>query len=156
METLVSAALVTVGVMVASGVAAQESTLKADRTVDFRSARTMDLNVTVGPVRLASVEFIDLGRSAASGRLGRFKVGNDSEASTILKGRIQAENPSTDEWAVSFAIEFLDKSGTVVDKITRRSTWEGEAKTYEFEHPMLSYAVPQIERARIAMEAKLD
>ena len=156
MRTIVAMAVVAAAVATTGGLATQDSALKADRTVDFRSARTMDLKATVGPVRVASVEFTDLGKSVTSGRLGRLRVGNDSEASTVLKGRIQAENPSTDEWAVTFTIEFLDKSGAVVDKITKRSTWEGEAKAYDFEHPILAYAVPFIERIRIAMEAKLD
>ena len=88
--------------------------------------------------------------------MGRLRVGNDSQASTLLKGRIHAENPSADEWAVTFTIEFLDKGGAVVDKITKRSTWEGEVNTYEFEHPVLAYTVSLIERVRITMEAKLD
>ena len=156
MKTMVAMALVAAALTAAHDAAAQESTLTAVRTVDFRSARTMDLKTTVGPVLVATVEFTDVGNAATSGRAGRLKVGNDSQASTLLKARIHAENPSADEWAVTFVIEFLDKNGAVVDKITKRSTWEGEVKTYEFEHPMLAYAVQLIERVRISMEAKLD
>ena len=156
MKTIVAMVIAAAVAITTGGVTAQESTLTADRTVDFRTSRTMDLKATVGPVRVISVEFIDLGREATSGRTGRLRVGNASEGSTVLKGRIRAENPSADEWAVTFTIEFLDKGGAVVEKITKRSTWEGEAKTYEFEHPILAYAVSVIERVRIAMEAKLD
>jgi hypothetical protein len=156
MKRIVVLALAAAATIAGNGATAQESTLTAERTVDFRSSRTMDLKAAVGPVLVTSVEFMDLGKDATSGRVGRLKVGNASQASTLLKARIQAENPSADEWAVTFTIEFLDKSGAVVDKITKRSTWEGEVKAYEFEHPILAYAVALIERVRISMEAKLD
>ena len=53
-------------------------------------------------------------------------------------------------------LKALDMGGAVIEKITKRSTWEGEAKAYEFEHPVLSYVLPLIDQVRIAMEAKLD
>jgi hypothetical protein len=154
MQMTVAVAVMGVALMAMSG-AAQESTLKAERTVEYRTGRRLDLKATVGPVRVMTVEFTDLGRATAS-RLGPLRVGIESEASALLRARIQAENPSTDEWAVTFGVEFLDKNGALIEKITKRSTWEGEAKAYEFEHPVLSYVVPFIDRVRFAMEAKLD
>jgi hypothetical protein len=63
---------------------------------------------------------------------------------------------SADEWAVTFHIDFLDKSGALIERVTKRSTWEGEAKTYEFEHSLLAYVLPQIDKVKFVMEGKLD
>jgi hypothetical protein len=139
-----------------AGTAAQESTLRAQRTVEFRTGRAAELKATAGPVKVMSIEFTDLGRGATSGRLNRLRTGVDSEASTLLRGRVLAENPSADEWAVTFVLEFLDKNDAVIEKVTKRSTWEGESKAYEFEHPILAYVVPLIAKVRVSMEGKLD
>lgn len=142
--------------MAAGAVGAQDSRLRAERTVDYRAGRALGVNATVGPVHVSTIEFSDLGRAYGQARIVGIRVGPDSEASTTLRARILAENPTTDEWAVTFGIELLDKDGAVIEKITKRSTWEGESKPYEIEHPLLSYVVPLIAKVRITMEAKLD
>lgn len=150
-------ALAFVSLAVASWhVSAQESSLRAERTIDFRLGRAQDLKATVGPVRVASVELSDLGRGYGQGRIVGIKVGIDSEASTTIRAHFLAENPSADEWAVTFSMEFLDKNGALIEKVTKRSTWEGEIKPYDLEHPLLAYVVPLIAKVRIKMEAKLD
>lgn len=142
-------------------VSAQERSLRADRTVEFRTGRAHALNVTVGPVRVESVEFSDLGRGYGRGGkpgnlIGRVAGANESEASTTLRARFMAENPTTDDWVVRFTLEFLDKEGAVIEKVSKREGWEGEAKPYNLEHPILSYVVPLIARVRVTFEARLD
>ena len=102
---------------------AQEKTLRAERTVDFETGRAQTLNVTVGPVRVESVEFSDLGKGYARGGkpsnlIGRVAGANESEASTTLRARFMAENPTVDDWVVRFTLELLDKE--------RRRDREGE------------------------------
>ena len=139
-------------------VAAQESSLRAERTFDYRTNRVFDVKATVGPVRIASVEFTDLGKGYGQGGIGgRLRApGNTSEASTTLRAHFLAENPSADEWEVAFTLEFLDKSGAIIERVTKRSTWEGEAKPYDFDTQILTYVVPMITRVRIKMEGRLD
>jgi hypothetical protein len=146
MKTIVIVPLVAAGLLVWP-VSAQERSLRADRTVEFRTGRAHTLNVTVGPVKVESVEFSDLGRVAGA---------NESEASTTLRARFMAENPTTDDWVVRFTLEFLDKAGAVIEKVSKSAGWEGEAKPYNLEHPILSYVVPLIARVRINFEARLD
>ena len=140
---------------------AQESSLRAERTIEYRTGRAADLKATVGPVRVTTVEFSDLGKGYGQGGIGGRLRGaspgqNASEASTTLRARFLAENPQSDEWEVAFTLEFLDKSGAVIDRVTKRETWEGEAKPYNLEHQILTYVLPMIARVRIVMEGRLD
>ena len=143
------------------GIAAQEKSLRAERTVDFQTGRAHPLNVTVGPVRVESVEFSDLGRGYGRGGtpgnlIGRVAGANESEASTTLRARFMAENPTTDDWVVRFTLELLDKDGAVIEKVSKSEGWEGRAKPYNLEHAILSYVVPLIAKVRISFEARLD
>jgi hypothetical protein len=140
---------------------AQESSLRAERTVDYRTGRSFDLKATVGPVRVASVEFSDLGKGYGQGGIaGRLRGASPgqtaSEASTTIRAHFVVENPAPEEWEVAFTLDFLDKGGALIEKVTKRSTWEGEAKPYNFDHQLLTYVVPMVARVRISMEARLD
>ena len=135
---------------------AQSSQLRTQRTVTFVTGKTQALEAKVGPVSIQSVEFNDRGRVAAS--LGTIVRGgaSASEAQTTIRGHFVVENPSRDEWEVTFTLEFLDKAGKTIDKVTRKSSWEGEAKPFDFDHPILQYVVPSIAQVRISLEARLD
>jgi hypothetical protein len=150
-----SAALVITGALVA-GSAAQESSLRAERTIDYKIGKGFDLNAKVGPVRIQTAEFSNLGRHGRGGIGARMRGGSDSEVSTTLRTHFLAENPSGDEWEVTFTIEYLDKAGKVIERVTKKSSWEGEAKPYDFDHEILEYVVPMIAQVKIKMEGRLD
>ena len=131
----------------------QDTSLRADRTVSFAIGKSIALNAKVGPVNIQSVEFSDRGR-VATGLPGMRTT--PSETSTVLRGHFVVENPSADEWEVTFTVEFRDKSGKVIDRAVKKAKWEGEAKPYDFDHPILAYAVPLIAEVRITLEGRLD
>lgn len=133
---------------------AQDASLRAERSLTFVTGKSLDLKAKVGPVIVHSVEFTDRGRGSTSGLPGMRST--PSEMSTTLRGRFAVENPSADEWEVAFTVEFRDKDGKVIDRAVKKSTWEGEAKPYDFDHTILSYVVPQIASVRITLEARLD
>lgn len=137
---------------------AQESNLRAERTVEYRTGKAAELNARVGPIIIESVEFTDLGRGFGQGGIaGRIRGGGSgSEASTTIRSHFLAQNPLADEWEVTFTLEFLDRSGTLIDRVTKRASWEGEAKPYDLDHPMLEYVVPSIAQVRIKLEGRLD
>jgi hypothetical protein len=137
-----------------SGGSWQDTSLRAERTVSYTTGKTIVLNAKVGPVSVQSIEFSDRGRVASAGLPGIRTT--PSETSTVLRGHFVVENPSADEWEVTFTIEFRDKSGKVIDRAVKKSTWEGEAKPYDFDHPILAYAVPLIAEVRITLEGRLD
>ena len=149
------AALVITGAIVAAGTA-QESSLRAERTVDYKVAKGFPLDAKVGPVRIQTAEFSNLGRAHRGGIGGRMRGGSDSEVSTTLRTHFLAENPSSDEWEVTFTVEYLDKAGKVIERVTKKSSWEGEAKPYDLDHEILEYVVPLIAQVRIKMEGRLD
>ena len=151
------AALALTGAMAAGSVTAQESSLRAERTVDYKTTKAFDLSAKVGPVRIQSAEFSNLGRNHGRGGIGgRMRGGTESEVSTTLRTHFLAENPSGDEWEVTFTLEYLDKAGKVIERVTKKSSWEGEAKPYDFDHEILEYVVPMIAQVRIKMEGRLD
>jgi hypothetical protein len=131
--------------------------LHAERTVDFALHKVIDLKAQVGQVRIASVELSDMGRGFGQGGIaGRMRPGSDSEASTTVRAHFLAENPTSEDWQVSFILEFLDKNGKVIDRATKKQKWDGEAKPYDFDHQLLEYVVPLIAQVRIKLEGKLD
>ncbi len=136
----------------------QESNLRAERTVEYQTGKAAELRVRVGPIIIESVEFSDLGRGfGAGGIAGRIRGGGSaSEASTTIRSHFLAQNPSADEWEVTFTMEFLDRSGKLIDRVTKRASWEGEAKPYDLDHPMLEYVIASIAEVRIKLEGRLD
>lgn len=149
----IAAAVVLAAAVRSAPVRAQETSLRAERVVPYATGAASPLKVKVGPVNVQSVEFTDRGR-AASGLPGlRSTV---SEMATTLRGHFVVENPSSDEWEVTFTLEFRDKAGKVIDRATKKGKWEGEAKPLDFDHAILSYVVPMIADVRITFEARLD
>ena len=130
---------------------AQESSLRAERVVPFAIGKESPLEVKVGPVKVQSVVFSDRGRSS-SGLLHTAVP----ELSTVLRGHFIVENPTADEWEVTFTVEFRDKNGKVIDRAVKKSSWEGEAKPLDLDHVILAYAVPMIADVRITFEARLS
>jgi hypothetical protein len=132
-------------------------TLHAEKTVDFQTHKIYDLKAQVGQVRIASVELSDLGHNYGSGGIAaRMRPGSDSDASTTLRAHFLAENPTSEDWQVTFTVEFLDKAGKVIDRAIKKQKWDGEAKPYDFDHQILEYVVPMIAQVRIKLEGKLD
>ena len=139
-------------------VIAQEThSLHAERTVDWQLHKVTDLKAQVGQVRIASVELSDMGHNFGQGGIAsRMRPGAESEASTTIRAHFLAENPTSEDWQVTFTIEFLDKNGKVIDRATKKQKWDGEAKPYDFDHQLLEYVVPLIAQVRIKLEGKLD
>ena len=136
---------------------AQDSSLRAERVVVYVIGKAIPVSAKVGPVTIQSVEFFDRGRGSTPGGLTSIvRGGGVSDTSTTIRGRFLVENPSADEWEVTFTIEFLDKSGKLIDKATKKSTWEGEAKPFDLDHAILQYVVPSIAQVRIRLEGRLD
>ena len=121
----------------------------------FVTAKVAPLNAKVGPVNVQSVEFSDRGRVAGSGIPGIGRP-TPTETSTTIRAHFLAENPSADEWEVTFTLEFLDKSGKLIDRVVKKAKWEGASKPYDIDHPILAYVVPSIADVRIKLEGRLD
>jgi hypothetical protein len=135
---------------------APDSSLLAERVVTYTTGRTLSISAKVGPVSIQSVEFIDRGRGSSPGGFASIvaRGSASSETSTTIRSHFIVENPSTDEWEVTFTLDFLDKSGKLIDRATKKAKWEGEAKPMDFDHAILQYVVPAIAEVRIKMEGR--
>jgi hypothetical protein len=134
---------------------AQEWSLRFEKTVSWSTGKLIDLNTTVGPVRIGKVEFSDLGRGGG-GIASRIRSGGGSDTETTLRAAFDGENPKEDEWVVTFTLEFLDAKGKLIDRAVGKEGFEGEAKNAQVDHSILEYVVPMISRVRIKLEARLD
>jgi hypothetical protein len=150
----VAIAVFLAAVATATPARSQDSALRAERTVSYAAGKSTPLTAKVGPVNVQSVEFSDRGRGGGSRLPGLRNLMSDT--TTILRARFIAENPTADEWEVTFTVEFRDKSGKVIDRGVGKSSWEGESKPYDFDHPILAYVVPLIADVKITLEGKLD
>lgn len=142
------------GMALAAAAAAQEGSLRFERTVSWQTGRLIDVNAVVGPVRIGKVEFSDLGRGGGS--IATKIRGGGSDTQTVLRATFDGENPKEDEWVVTFTLEFLDAKGKLIDRGTGKEGFEGEAKNARVDHPILEYVVPMISKVRIKLEARLD
>jgi hypothetical protein len=146
-----------VGLTASLGALPQDSSLQAERLVNYVTGKILPLSAKVGPVNIHSVEFTDRGRGTSRGGLaGIVPRASVSETSTTIRGHFLVENPAADEWEVTFTLELLDKSGQLIDRAVKKSKWEGEAKPFDFDHPILQYVVPSIAQVRIKLEGRLD
>jgi hypothetical protein len=133
---------------------AQDTRLNAERSFDFRTGKVFDVMAQIGQVKIASVELQNMGRGYGQGNIAGRLRGTESEASTTIRAHFLAENPTTEKWEVSFTLEFLDKSGKLIDRVTKKSKWDHEAKPYDLDHQLLEYVVPMIGQVRIKLEGK--
>jgi hypothetical protein len=150
--------LVAAGLASASVAAQGGGSLSAERTVEYKTAKTIELKAQVGPVKVHSVEFQNLGRGYGQGGFSSKMRGGGtgSEVTTTIRSHFLVENPDSDEWEVTFVIEYLDKNGKVIDRVTKKSSWEGEAKPFDFDHQLLEYVLPAIDQVKIKLEARKD
>jgi hypothetical protein len=128
--------------------------VQAEKVLGFKTSKTFDLDMTVGEVKIASVELSDVGRGHSGGLASRLRGGSDSELTTTLRAHFMAENKTHENWEITFMIEFLDKAGKVIDRDTKKSKWDHEAHAFDFDHQILEYVVPMIDKVRIKFEGE--
>jgi hypothetical protein len=135
----------------AVGVSAQGD--RWEKTVPFTKDKSTPLGAVVGPVKVPTLKVVDLGRGYGRGGFGPGRPA--SEASTTLRFAFDGSNPG-EEWELTFTLELLDKAGKVIERATKKASWEEEAKTFNFDHPVLEYVVPMIADVRITIVGRLD
>jgi hypothetical protein len=141
--------------MLGTALHAQQS-LRAEKTLKYRTDAELSLDVRVGPVKLSTVK-IKVGGGTGIGAAIKAKAMRfDPETQALLQFAFDVENPDKDEWQVTYTVELLDAKGQVVDHFTSKDTYEGEAKTTTAEHVMLKAAVPLVDKVRFKFQAALD
>ena len=95
----------------------QERSLRFEKTVDDRLGKLIELNATVGPVRISKVEFSQPeGGSVKDSIVGRIRGGGggSSETEGTLRAGFDSENPEEDEWVVTYTLDLLDRKGKLI------------------------------------------
>jgi hypothetical protein len=155
-STLTLALLATAGL--AAAARGEEGSLRFEKTVPFQRDRLVSLGAQVGPVRVAQVTFATGG--GGGGGIGdtiRARVhGGDSDTLTAITASFDSENPTDREWVVTYTLELLDANGKLIDRFSRKESFEGEADVVKAERSILTYVVPLIAKVRIKLEAALD
>ena len=77
-----------------------------------------------------------------------------SELSTTLRFAFEVNNPTREEWQVEFTIELMDKSGKVIDRLTKKEDYDNEQKVLNVEHPLLEYVMPMVSDVRITLQGR--
>ena len=149
-------ALLVVAAALAPAEAQQGRSLRFEKTIKYQTGKLVDLNATVGPVRVAQVEFSQ--PSGGSGSImGRIRGGGgSSETQSTIRASFDAENPEEDEWVVTFTLDFLDSRGRLIDRVVGKEGLEGESKVVNVDHSILTYVIPMIDRVEVKLEARLD
>jgi hypothetical protein len=148
--------------LLAGAAAAQEGSLRFEKTVPFQRDQLVELAARVGPVRVANVRFaVGGGSSGAGGGIrerirGSMPGGGDPETRTTITASFDTENATEEEWVVTYTLDFLDSKGKLIDRVTKKEGFEGEADVYRVEHSTLTYVMPFISRVEIRLEAKYD
>src|SRR5215203_676611 len=92
------ASLLVVGPLTAG---AQDSSLRAERTVDYKPGQPVPLGVKVGAVNVQTVQFSER-RGSTGGFTTRITGGAELETTTTVRAHFLAENATGDEWQVTF------------------------------------------------------
>ena len=144
---------------VASTGFAQERSLRFEKTVDYQLGKLIELNATVGPVRVSKVEFSQPeGGSVKDSIVGRIRGGGggSSETQATIRAGFDSENPEEDEWVVTYTLDLLDSKGKLIDRIVKSEGLEGEAKVVNVDHATLKYVLPFVDKVKIRLEARYD
>lgn len=144
---------------VASISSAQERSLRFEKTVDYQLGKLIDLNATVGPVRVSKVEFSQPeGGSVKDSIVGRIRGGGggSSETQATFRAAFDSENPEEDEWVVTYTLDLLDGKGKLIDRIVGSEGLEGEAKVVNVDQATLKYVLPFVDKVKIRLEARYD
>jgi hypothetical protein len=154
-------ALLAIATLVSTAPAsAQERSLRFEKTVDWQLGKLIELNATVGPVRVGKVEFAQPeGGSVKDSIVGRIRgggSGGSSETQATVRASFDSENPEEDEWVVTYTLDLLDSKGKLIDRIVKSEGLEGEAKVVQIDHSTLKYVLPFIDKVKIRLEARFD
>lgn len=149
-------ALLVLSAALAPAAAQEARSLRFEKTIKYQTGKLIDLNATVGPVRIAKLELSQPGGGSGS-IMGRIRGGGGpSETESTIRASFDAENPEEDEWVVTFTLDFLDSKGKLIDRAVGKEGLEGEAKVVEIDHAILTYVLPMIDRVEVKLEARLD
>ncbi len=128
---------------------APAQTNRVEKTIPYRLDVSTKVDAKVGPVMIDNVKITNMGRGFGRGGFGP-KGMQPSEGSTTLRFAFDVNNPGED-WEITFTLEFYDKAGKLIDRVTKKQNWEEKAEVWHFDHPILEYVLPMVSDVKISM-----
>jgi hypothetical protein len=125
-----------------------------EQKLAFEIDKSLPLNGTAGPVKVPTLKILNLGRGYSRGGISLRSVNQASELSTTLRFSFEVNNPTREEWQVEFTIEMMDKSGKVIDRLSKKENYDDEQKVLNIEHPLLEYVMPMVSDVRITLQGR--
>lgn len=118
-----------------------------EATVDIEKNETIKLDGTVGEVQVRTIEFLrqDLKKGVVKGAFGS----SNDDLKSKFKVRLSCATEADKKRKIRVEVEFLDGEGTVIDRLVQDVNLKNEAKVFEFEHTILTWAVSHIAQASI-------
>jgi hypothetical protein len=157
MRTITRVSRTTLAMAVALLIAVAVTTAQGNRfekDVPFVVDTSVALDAVVGPVKVTTLKVTNLGRGYGRGGFGLRTANPPSELSTTLRFAFDVDNPTDDEWDVTFTVELLDKSGQVIDRGSKKENYEDEAKVLNLEHSIIEYVLPLVSQVRVTLEGR--
>lgn len=143
-------------ILIALALMALPLAAQADRNeqkVPFEIDKAQPMTGVAGPVKITSLKVINLGRGYSRGGIS-LRSAPPSELSTTLRFAFDVNNPTKEEWDVTFTVELMDKAGKVIDRVAKKENYEDESDVLTIEHPLLEYVVPMITEVRVTLQGK--
>ena len=125
-----------------------------EKQVPFQLDTGASLDGAVGPVKITTLKITNLGRGYGRGGFSLRSASPPSELSTTLRFAFDVNNPEDEEWDVTFTVELLDKSGTVIDRTSKRENYEDEGDVLNIEHSIIEYVLPMISEVRVTLQGR--
>lgn len=125
-----------------------------ETSVPFQVDKAVAFAGGVGPVKVTGVKVTNLGRGYGRGGFSLRSANPPSELATTLRFAFDVDNPTDDEWDVTFTVELLDKGGKVIDRASKKENYEDEAKVLELDHSLLEYVLPLVTQVRITLQGE--
>jgi hypothetical protein len=145
--------LVAMALFVAPAVAPAQGN-RVETTIPYRLDQSTKLELKVGPVMIDNVKITNLGRGFGRGGFGP-KGFQPSEGSTMLRFAFDVNNPG-EEWELTYTLELYDKAGKLIDRFTKKGSWEEKAEVWNFDHPILEYVLPMVSDVKLSITGRLD
>jgi hypothetical protein len=133
---------------------AAAQTNRFEKTISYRLDQSTKLDAKVGPVMIDNLKITNMGRGFGRGGFGP-KGLQPSEGSTTLRLAFDMNNPDED-WELTFTVEFLDKAGKVIDRVSKKKGLKEEAQIWNFDHPILEYVLPFVTDVKISVSGRVD
>ncbi len=144
--------LIVLAVLLAAVVPAPAAGLVAARTVPFALDKATRLDLTVGDLRVTTIQVVRDRKPLIRELLP--PPGGESRFSWV-RYTVFAENPGDQAWTLNVQVTLLDENDAVIDEfVFRKRIWRGRAGQAQIRRITLNYAIPLVKKMKVTVSAQ--